>query len=616
MPKPVAREKLDQLTSLRFFAAALVVAGHACDIMNMPEGTLGPINTGHAVCFFFVLSGFILAYVYPSLGSWSEARRFLLARIARIYPLHLFCIGLLLLCAPWSQAVPAGFSWLTLGLAALMVHTWVPFGAFYSALNGPSWSIATEFFFYLCFPLLILGFKRNWPWKLAGSFLLVVGVVIACKALHLPTDPKTDISQSYAFEQWGLIYPWPITRLFEFVMGMTVAVAYARLRPWYQCQAWLATLVEILVLGIALLSMWYVDAVSAWVSKAQWMPKAGITWLYHIGQVVLPYSLVILVLGLGRGWISSVLRSKVLVLLGEMSFAVYLVHMTVLMFASQYVFGDDSAAFSGFPTWLIVLAMTTAIMLLSHLAWTRVERPAREIILHRFHRAGRAGVDHKVPPSIAIPGGRRWFDHVAEPHWWISAVEIGLVILLGWETKHINRTAPLIQQISGAQAAAMVGHGQPLAAGVEFGDRFTLLSMNSNAADDDFDPGKNSVKLHLAWRADAQVSLEQSVGIDLLDGDGNTIDTHEYEQDSRESLIPSGTLWVDEVEVPVSKLREAKSIAIRMYKPGSGRNEESVPLPPDRGPRDQDGKRLVLQVSDDPALAALQTDNHKGDGQH
>src|SRR6266576_619369 len=77
------------LTALRFFAAAMIVVFHsngtfwtARDVVWLSQG----------VTFFFVLSGFILAYVYPRLDDATAVRRFLILRIARIWPGHLAAI--------------------------------------------------------------------------------------------------------------------------------------------------------------------------------------------------------------------------------------------------------------------------------------------------------------------------------------------------------------------------------------------------------------------------------------------------------------------------------------------------------------------------------------------
>src|SRR3954452_4476377 len=86
---PVAlpgRPELRSLTSLRFFAAMLVVFFHCGVQFRFPAWTGDFFTNGYeAVSFFFVLSGFILTYVYAADPETEvPRRRFWVARIARI----------------------------------------------------------------------------------------------------------------------------------------------------------------------------------------------------------------------------------------------------------------------------------------------------------------------------------------------------------------------------------------------------------------------------------------------------------------------------------------------------------------------------------------------------
>ena len=81
---------INTLTSLRIFFALMVFGAH-CYVLDtsfdahfFKEGFVG-------VSFFFVLSGFIIAYNYQEklLTKTTTKRTFWVARIARIYPLHL-----------------------------------------------------------------------------------------------------------------------------------------------------------------------------------------------------------------------------------------------------------------------------------------------------------------------------------------------------------------------------------------------------------------------------------------------------------------------------------------------------------------------------------------------
>jgi len=63
-------EKLNSLTSMRFVAAAMIVVHHSRGNFGIPLDAGGRFLLDQAVSFFFVLSGFILTYVYPRLDTW------------------------------------------------------------------------------------------------------------------------------------------------------------------------------------------------------------------------------------------------------------------------------------------------------------------------------------------------------------------------------------------------------------------------------------------------------------------------------------------------------------------------------------------------------------------
>ncbi len=154
----------------------------------MPSRIL--VNAYLCVDLFFMLSGFVLAYVYHGFSSGiksSDYRSYLLARFARIYPSHLFTLGVVLVLefaalAIWAnseivhsrwappftaeQSLPSFFS------NIFLVQT-LHWGAFW---NVPAWSLSAEFFTYLWLPWLIsaLAFAN------ARTCALVVVVSLGC----------------------------------------------------------------------------------------------------------------------------------------------------------------------------------------------------------------------------------------------------------------------------------------------------------------------------------------------------------------------------------------------------------------------------------------------------
>src|SRR5271154_1219666 len=92
-----ANKRINSLTSIRAFAAIYVVVGHSLNF-PLPSGFAGKaigsfINLGFTgVDMFFILSGYILSYVYLNGKDTSSFNKiyFWRARFARIYPVYFF----------------------------------------------------------------------------------------------------------------------------------------------------------------------------------------------------------------------------------------------------------------------------------------------------------------------------------------------------------------------------------------------------------------------------------------------------------------------------------------------------------------------------------------------
>ncbi len=161
-------EKLHPLTTLRFFAAAMIVVYHSAGLFGFPEQFHINIYLDQAVSFFFVLSGFILTYVYPRLDTFRDCRRFWFARFARVWPAHIAAFiffGCLL-----GFSVSTSTSVLVTAFNLLLVQAWIPIEKIFFSYNPVSWSISTELAFYLAFPVLIRNWERTWAAEASYDF--------------------------------------------------------------------------------------------------------------------------------------------------------------------------------------------------------------------------------------------------------------------------------------------------------------------------------------------------------------------------------------------------------------------------------------------------------------
>jgi peptidoglycan/LPS O-acetylase OafA/YrhL len=78
--------QIHALTSLRLFAAAMIVVLHANGHFGIPAWLPRYVGLGAGVSIFFVLSGFILTINYPELPTWTAVLRFWRNRFARLWP--------------------------------------------------------------------------------------------------------------------------------------------------------------------------------------------------------------------------------------------------------------------------------------------------------------------------------------------------------------------------------------------------------------------------------------------------------------------------------------------------------------------------------------------------
>ena len=349
---------LRALTSLRAFLAVGVVLFHY-QLQWDPALGFSPIieRSRLAVDAFFMLSGFILAHVYGpafAAGTFSY-RRFIVARIARLYPLHVTILGGVLVMVLAAQATgvrydPATYTPGGFFKTLLLVQAWFP-GLVGSNWSGPSWSLSAEWFAYLLFPIyaLIATKLRTRPWA-----LLLLGVLgfILIDAVYGQTFGKV---LPRAEDDMGILRILP-----EFLIGMAL---YGLGRRW-QCSRRVAIAASVSTTLVLLLAMQF---------------SLDDRLVVALGAaVVLSWSM--LAKATGEGPLSSPLA----VFLGEASFALYLVHMPLLV-AYKGIASEVRAIDSSFYLSPLELAglfvVTVALAVALHLG---VEKPGRRCIRRRF----------------------------------------------------------------------------------------------------------------------------------------------------------------------------------------------------------------------------------------
>jgi peptidoglycan/LPS O-acetylase OafA/YrhL len=189
------RPEILALTGLRGLAAVAVVLNQIGAPKSAPATLQHLIAAGGlGVPLFYLLSGFVLAYNYPTLSLGSGRRalgRYTMARVARIAPLTL-AIGAAVLV-----------------LGAVNGSDWV-----HAVFGDPAWFIAVAIFLYAVFPVLVpvvAAASRRGVRGLLAVLAVAFCVQLVVLAVRLGIGADT------------LLYRNPLVWVPDLVIGMAVA---------------------------------------------------------------------------------------------------------------------------------------------------------------------------------------------------------------------------------------------------------------------------------------------------------------------------------------------------------------------------------------------------------
>jgi peptidoglycan/LPS O-acetylase OafA/YrhL len=359
------KKEIRPLTSLRFFAAFAVVVSHASESFSCWHGLSKSYVVAQAVTFFFVLSGFILTYNYFNLSGWKATLRFYLARVARIWPAHLTTLVLLLVLLPEVFKLKSGDAPLFL-CNLFLLQSWVPSWHVFFSYNASSWSISTELFFYLCFPLLLFALRKNWIFPLSITGVVLAIMIGICNSLRLTEFDATRLSSQ------GLLYISPLSSVFNFAAGMTAAYLWKEHLTQKKLNVVLATVLELFLVGAVCFLNVKSEALRYLFAPA--LGDAAAYWMQNSGPAVIGFAALITLFAMERGYVSKFLSHPFLVLLGELSFGIYMLHGVLITYLGvNFPLAQSTAACCSFVLGLVVAA---------HIMFEFIEKPMRNGILN------------------------------------------------------------------------------------------------------------------------------------------------------------------------------------------------------------------------------------------
>lgn len=549
------RKRLDSLTSLRFFAAVMIVVHHSVGLFGLDKNHPPFLLWGQGVSFFFVLSGFILAYVYPRLDTWQETKQFWRSRIARIWPslIVTFFLAYFLLQLKWDTK--------TACTNIFMVNAWIPLPKYFFSYNSPSWSISTEFFFYLAFPLLIWRWDKTWLLKLICAGLVVFFLCIASNYYNLQSYSSVDDGVT----RTALLYINPLSRIFEFIFGMLVASCWRRNAELIRWSKIRASLYEISVVIMAICSMRFMPEMTKLVNQLS-PGNAVAEWLIGSGSMFF-FGLLIFVIAMERGIISKFLSHKSLVLLGEISFSLYLIHQILLRY---YLI--NITLFPRLPNNITLVIFWIIALLSSYLMWIFIEIPGRQLILRKTQN------DKYERNNLKIS----WYYH---PN--LNKKNLFAFTILTFFLSSVYFSMGNVNRVSAKEVNAITPTHYIDSIGSRFGDLFVLRGV-------DIIHDESGIHIKLAWESLCKQQLAYTNGIHLTDTDGKILVPADYRQPIMSFDAKRGMLWRDDIFIAADKLTgKEQKLAIALFPIGHAQHLLTV----DKGDRDWGNRRLLIGLN-------------------
>jgi peptidoglycan/LPS O-acetylase OafA/YrhL len=375
MSQPPRPSEIRALSGARAFPPLILVLFHYCE----GHGYSGakwfdlPVGKGYLwVEFFFILSGFVLTYVYGARARefWRLRFyvRFIETRLARLYPLHLTMLFVILFMVVTLRALAAHGGYVSIYdepyhpintvptfIANLfLVQAWNIFP--YLSWNGASWFVSVEFLLCLLFPLYLLIARGG----IVGAIVLIAGGACGLTFLAVTSHHGLDLT----------FHNGIFRGMSAFAIGVGLAVLHntVKARDGKPLPDGAHSLLQILALAMLLYAIYQ----TGWAHRPEDI------------YTVLAMAPLIFTLSFDRGFLAAALRTPLPLKLGEWSYAIYIGQTALLQLlrhlqlhvyppALQFVF--DSPWTSSWR-WIEPTLLVGVAILWGYILFAAVERPA------------------------------------------------------------------------------------------------------------------------------------------------------------------------------------------------------------------------------------------------
>lgn len=345
--------KLDSIQALRGVAVLLVIAFHFRQYLNNVyiQSDLGNRLFGLGevgVDIFFVISGFIIVFSTRNAdkNTFSE---FISKRFFRLYPVYIAVLLFLIVLDSHTT-----YSISNIIKSALLIPNDYNFiGPWYGySINMPAWTLTYEVLFYAVFAIAIfLSHKHRTPISIFLMILMVCSSQLYFRGF-MQIDPITrDVDDDYILRNLTFTSN-PI--VYDFIYGMIIAELYIHLKDRItKSRSFTMSMVVVFWLSVALIISGY--------NKGAGIERWGLYSFMLVGSLVMICKH------------SEVKFGKFWLLMGEMSYSLYINHMVVKKLSGIYLHDFGIYKSNGGATLFFILMILTFVM--SCITYQLIEKP-------------------------------------------------------------------------------------------------------------------------------------------------------------------------------------------------------------------------------------------------
>ncbi|MFU2512307.1 acyltransferase family protein [Pseudoalteromonas sp. ASV78] len=328
--------EIRKLNALRGIAAMIVFITHFSDITNWFDGVLGGGSGAYGVMLFFMLSGFLMSYLYLEKAFNKEhVKHYFLARAGRVLPLYLAVVLGSYLFTQFDQNLLYDIPNVNILLGHLLF------------LHGESvlWSIPPEVQFYLIF-IIFWAFAKN------RAGYIYVSIITVMLVLFLTNFPRIsgDLN-GIPYNVFNSIRSLPF-----FFVGVIFGLHYKSLViPSYLKK-------HCFVFSLCLIPLLYPEFTPVTSDAKRKM------WLSY--EVLLVMSSVFFAVVFLVPDNNVLLANKITDLLGKVSYSLYLLHMPIIVQVNKLNLSIE----------IKLLVSLFASVLLAYLSYSYFEKPIANLI--------------------------------------------------------------------------------------------------------------------------------------------------------------------------------------------------------------------------------------------